>query len=81
MLKEYNVKENIFIEGLNDPVVLQSLRINNVEQRHDSFVEIIMSRNNHWVCVERGVLNRIDDGPEDVSLYDSMFRTSVDKQL
>ena len=81
MLKEYNIKNNIYVEGLNDPIFLQSLRISNVDHRHDSFVEVLMSRDNHWVCLERGILERKDNGLEDISLYDSMHRSSIDTQL
>ena len=47
------------------------------EKKTESFVRIILSRLDHWVCVVGGFWLE----NEDVLLYDSMYRNSIDAVL
>lgn len=79
-LKEFNNRENILVNGLNDPIYIESLKIRDNYKRKDSFVEVMFSRGNHWVCVESGILNK-EKGKGIITIFDSMSRTSIDNML
>jgi len=74
-MKEYFYTNNIEFQGLRDPTVLTALRIDNMRQ--DNFVEVLLSNNNHWVCVAAG----LNIANEDLCLLDSMSRRKIDSQL
>ncbi len=76
-MRDYLNLNNILFSGLNDPIVLTSLRIDGENRRNDHFVEILNSGNNHWVTVAAG----LPFDRQDVCLYDSMSRNSIDVQL
>jgi hypothetical protein len=46
-------------------------------KRTEGFIQVVLSNNNHWVCIVGGLA--IDK--EDVCLFDSMSRSSIDKTL
>ena len=80
-LKEFNQAKKITVNGLNDPIYLsQSYLVNHTHQRKESFVEVIFSRGNHWICIESGILNK-DNEKGIISIFDSMSRTSIDNML
>jgi len=76
-LKFYFDSQNTAYFGLDDPIALAALRINNENMRAENFVQIVNSSRNHWVCVAGG-LDFID---QDICLFDSMTRSSIDRQL
>ena len=74
----FNSTNNIQILGLSDPIESEYRRQNQIANRFNQpFVEIFMSRRNHWVCVAGGM----DTGDADIFLYDSMDRDTIDNQL
>ncbi len=76
-IKEYLEINNIEFQGLRDPTVLTALRTDNINMRHENFVEVLFSNNNHWVCVAAG----LNIANEDICLFDSMSRNVIDVQL
>ena len=74
-LKQHSTSNGIFVNGLHNPIELMSKKV--IPSRSESFVEILNSNQNHWVCVAAGIC--IED--EDVCLFDSMSRKSIDSQL
>ena len=80
-LKEFNQAKKITVNGLNDLIYLsQSYLVNYTHQRKESFVEVIFSRGNHWICIESGILNK-DNEKGIISIFDSMSGTYIDNML
>ncbi len=76
-MRDYFYLNNITFRGLNDPVLLSGLRINNINMRNEHFVEVVNSGNNHWVTISAG--SQFDE--HDVCLFDSLPRHAIDSQL
>jgi len=76
-IREYFESQNTAYFGLNDPIVLAGLRIGNINMRAENFVEVLNSSRNHWVCVAGGLAFP----NQDICLFDSMTRSSIDPQL
>ena len=77
-IREFNKINGKIIYGLSDPIEAEYRRIKKTRNIFKGyFVEIFLSRENHWVCVAGGP----NSGDVDVFLYDSMSRTSIDDNL
>ena len=78
-MREAFTSENILFNGLNDPVYISGLRISNDHMRTENFVEVVISNDNHWVCITGS--GEDSSNAQDISLFDSMRRLQIDKRL
>ena len=60
------------INGLEDPILVKNQPYS--LPKHEVFVRVVISRDNHWVCIVGG---QFIEG-EDVCLYDSLSRIAID---
>ena len=67
-------KEFKNVNGLEDPLMIKYFKNN---KKTEDFVRVMISNDNHWVCVAGGLYN----GQEDVCLFDSSPRASIDHVL
>ena len=66
------------VNGLEDPVVMTN-DLSHIKKR-DDFIHVVISNNNHWVCVASG-FEFGDVDRNDICLFDSSPRHSIDKTL
>ena len=71
-------KEFKNVNGLEDPLFISNDfgRIKKTEY----FIRVVISNNNHWVCIAGGIYGD-DDEEEDIFLFDSSPRNVIDKVL
>ena len=66
-IRTFNLANNAQINGLNDPIIISGLRLEIDGMRNESFVEVLNSGNNHWVCVVA-----CSGSDQDICLFDRL---------
>ena len=64
-----------FVNGLEDPLLISHQPFE-LKQTND-FIRVVLSNNNHWVCLAGGLCIET----EDICLFDSLYRSKIDIEL